>query len=279
MSTLPRDALVIVFANLSSADGLRCCAVSTSWRSAIYSDDALAHTLLNFCRVRFALGADGRDFSPNNVPILSVGREPLGGGVADPTLFEKRRGHVSVPSFDMCTTDFTVHARVKMNAMALPVGMATPMFPVFADWHKPWKFMFSVSSSGPYGELRRNIDSRGSDPAQGLVSVSGGGIPLVPGRWHDVTWVWHRATKTLRSYVDGVAADTKSTSYPDITLQRNNHKEYVIGWKNDDTLRFEGHIPCVVVMVRALTARGVARLAQSHGDYRVLTMEEELFES
>lgn len=275
MSTLPRDVLVIVFANLTRADGLRCGAVSSSWHSAIRSDDALAHTLLDFCRVRFALGADGRDFSPNGVPIRSVGRE---GVFPFHTLFDKR-GHIAVPSFDMCTTDFTVHARVKMNAMALPVGMATPMFPVFADWHMPWKFLFSVSSSGPYGELRRNIDSGGSDPAQGLVTVSGGGIPLVPGRWHDVTWVWHRATKTLRSYVDGVAADTKSTSYPDITLQRNNHKEYVIGWKNDDTLRFEGHIPCVVVMVRALTARGVARLAQSHGDYRVLTMEEELFES
>ncbi|XP_064649823.1 uncharacterized protein LOC135501582 [Lineus longissimus] len=139
-------------------------------------------------------------------------------------------GYAHVPAVKFQKQDFTIEMWFKSIANGKRQVL-------FADWSKPWQFIIAVKADGKIQvDLRRNINSAGSDPKQNLIEASGGSVTR--GVWqHLVVTYWH-VSGTCVIYLNDQVVSSLSTTYPDHDLQVNDHPTYEVGYKKDGNSDF-----------------------------------------
>ncbi|KAF9033795.1 concanavalin A-like lectin/glucanase domain-containing protein [Panaeolus papilionaceus] len=99
-----------------------------------------------------------------------------------------------------------------------------------------WQFLTYYDPDGKVGcQLRRNMDTDGSNPEQGLVDVST--ITALPlGVWRNITFTFDRTKRTLYVYVDGKKSNESvvRSSVTDLSLHTSNSTQFQFGFKADE---------------------------------------------
>ena len=126
--------------------------------------------------------------------------------------------------------------------------------------------MHCSEARGPELQLRRNINSGGSDPQQGLVDVSCGSPVTLPLAWTVCAFTWSREQKTLSSYLNGefcAASQVRPLAADDIDVQQNQQSHVLLGGKSDSPshcLR-DGAVSHVLCLQSCLPAEAIRELA------------------
>lgn len=179
----------------------------------------------------------------------------------DGVLVIHKDGFAEFPRWELGKTSFTLFFAFRLTSLRernILVG----------DWTYPWQFMVTILPNGGVGvNLRKNINSMGSDPLQDLVAMEGRGPgpKVISGEWTHVAVVWNRETQQCISYVNGdeservVAAPAAS-----LDLQENDHEFYRLGSKEDHHLgspdgRFSGAMSVVEIFYEPISPEDVQR--------------------
>jgi hypothetical protein len=167
---------------------------------------------------------------------------------------------IRVPRIGIAQSDFTFAAWVKLNE----TGSRSILF---GDWVSYWQFLLAVVDGGRVAaNLRRNINSGGSDPTQDLITLrTSPGVAA--GQWCHVAVTWNRGAGVCTGYIGGAAAGSATPQPPnERDLQANNHPFYWIGRKEDSgdaSSWLHGMISDVRLYTRALDAGEIGKLSQS----------------
>lgn len=201
----------------------------------IATDAQLLHQTHNPARAElfYDFSKDG-DAGPKQVPCVTNYRPSA----------EESRHVVAIPRFDLTTGDFTLFLRYNVNDFSH--GHEGCRVPLLHDWVYPWSFGVFATTSGPNMELRRNINSHGSDPEQGLIYTQGK-VDLPNGglnQWVVCAFTWSPSQRTMQCFVNGQLLDTQTVrpSVQDVVVQRNTHSHFYLGWKNDGQEQMHGVI-------------------------------------
>ena len=163
---------------------------------------------------------------------------------------------IAVPRFNVNNGyGFTIAIRYKISNWNAP--HCNGRCPLFQDWFRHWSWHSFATKNGPIMELRRNINSHGSDPQQGLIYVCSDETDFPLDTWATAVYVWVPGLRELRvhSYVeapDGLKVTRKAASVresvQDVTVQVNQREYYHVGWYQKE--RFEGAMSDVMVFQR-----------------------------
>ncbi|XP_064620977.1 uncharacterized protein LOC135483856 [Lineus longissimus] len=163
-----------------------------------------------------------------------------------------------VPRVEIGTTSFSVAVYVRFKTF----GSSQT---IYSDFTRYWQFLTRVTNRNQlFLNLRRNINSQGSDPAQDLVTVTGGDISKGPrsNTWQLLVYTWSRETRTAKAYLNGALVGTMSpkAEYTNLNLQVNNHPLYDIGGNLVYGNHFQGDMARLKIFLYAITQTEVAAL-------------------
>jgi len=147
----------------------------------------------------------------------------------------------TIPAVRFQSISASICVRFKLNNF-------NKMQTLVGDWTKYWQFLFRIHSNNQLGlTLRRNIDSQGSDPNQDMVGLTGGNVATTH-NWQTACADWNNESGTAYLYLNGNKVAEKKTTYPNHTIQVNDHTTYQIGWKGDsNSEHIDGAISNIVV--------------------------------
>lgn len=165
---------------------------------------------------------------------------------------------IRVPRLELSRTDFTFAAWINLDNLSQRSIL-------FGDWVQEWQLLLAVWNGSVRANLRRNINSGGSDPAQDLIILeTAARVPV--SQWCHVAITWSREAAQCIGYVNGVAAGSAGpTPANERDLQVNNHPFFWIGRKEDSDdgdSWLQGMIGDVRVYGRALTADEIGQLGR-----------------
>ncbi|KJA18996.1 hypothetical protein HYPSUDRAFT_908873 [Hypholoma sublateritium FD-334 SS-4] len=108
---------------------------------------------------------------------------------------------------------------------------------LLANWTSgKWQYITTVDAAGTLtSSLRRNMQTNGSNPDQGLVDVTTA-KPVPVGTWFDVAFSYDSPTRTYSVYIDQQksASSIVRSSVTDLTLHSSDVKYVQFGNKADD---------------------------------------------
>lgn len=132
---------------------------------------------------------------------------------------------------------------------------------ILSDWSYPWSFL--LQSRGSFNvELRRNINSQGSDPNQGLVGVDGG--DAVSGQWTHIGFTYDHLNGVATLYTNGNLVSSSQTTYANHDIQSNNHQYWHLGLKADSGVTYYGLLADVRIYSDVLSPQDVQFLASQY---------------
>ncbi|KAF9033803.1 concanavalin A-like lectin/glucanase domain-containing protein [Panaeolus papilionaceus] len=141
-------------------------------------------------------------------------------------------GWINIPSLQFIQNEsFTL-------AFSLRLSQAfTTRQTLLGNWTSGnWQFITFAEANGKLScSLRRNMQTNGSNPEQGLVDVeTSAAVPV--GSWIDVAFTYDATKRTLAVYIDGVKSNSSSirASVTDTTLHTSTSSTFQLGLKADD---------------------------------------------
>eukprot|EP00658_Telonema_sp_P-2_P017224 TRINITY_DN16669_c0_g1_i3.p1 TRINITY_DN16669_c0_g1~~TRINITY_DN16669_c0_g1_i3.p1 ORF type:complete len:346 (+),score=40.62 TRINITY_DN16669_c0_g1_i3:145-1038(+) len=176
-----------------------------------------------------------------------------------------RTRNYSIEKFGVTRCDFTILVRFRVSDWS-----CHQRAPLLSNWVRHWSFLlFCSKNQGPLLELRRNINSGGSDPEQGLVTVqctSQHGTPIqLPMEWTVCGFTWSRARRTLTSYLNGnkcQESTVRESAAHDVNVQQNREQHVLVGGKGDaPSESWDGAVSHVICMQACLEEEAVATLS------------------
>lgn len=203
-------------------------------------------------------GLDGFD---TNLELLSGSKFVLDNGRK---VLRLNRSAVSFPSEAIHRTDFSFAICVKFD----DIHSVNRNVTLAADWSYPWSWRLFLSANEIGISLRRNINSGGSDPLQGLVDVVAPESSLKNNQWHHIGFSWSRNDRTLSLFIDGELAKTAQPykhAGQEADIQVTSHPKWHLGLKQDDGdggSLFSGYMADLVVDNTALSPETFAALSR-----------------
>jgi hypothetical protein len=157
---------------------------------------------------------------------------------------------------------YSVSAWVKTNN-------TTANNPILADWGnalpntRRWSYWFSTNNAS--GASRPRGQSRAAnapvDPANvDIYARQLGTGNLADNAWHHIAWTWDKENTVLRTYVDGVLADTNDVTPTSADMLVSDSIIGTIGRKADDNRHFVGSLDEIWVVEGVLSDAEVASL-------------------
>jgi len=179
------------------------------------------------------------DISSNQVgPAVIVGSN-VGLAFEDTSLTQLEKGYIkirnpgylNIPNVNIQSSSFTFAFSLRLAAAS------TTRQILLSNWTSgQWQFLTTVDATGTLtSSLRRNMDTNGSNPEQGLVDVTTA-KPVPVGTWFDVAFSYDASTRTYAVYIDQQksASSVVRSSLTDLTLHTSNVKYVQFGNKADD---------------------------------------------
>ncbi len=140
-------------------------------------------------------------------------------------------GYLNVPNVNIQADSFTIAFSLRLAA-----ALTTRQI-LLANWTSgQWQYITMIDAAGTLsGALRRNMQTSGSNPEQGLVDVTTA-KPVPVGAWFDVAFTYDAPTRTFSVYIDQQKSSSSvvRSSVTDLTLHTSNVKYVQFGNKADD---------------------------------------------
>lgn len=140
-------------------------------------------------------------------------------------------GYLNIPNVNIQSESFTF-----AFSLRLTVASTTRQI-LLSNWTSgQWQYLTTVDAAGTLtSSLRRNMQTNGSDPEQGLVDVTTA-KPVPIGTWFDVAFSYDVPTRTYSVYIDQQksASSVVRSSVTDLTLHTSSVKYVQFGNKADD---------------------------------------------
>lgn len=140
-------------------------------------------------------------------------------------------GYLNIPNVNIQADSFTIAFSLRLAAAS------TTRQILLANWTSgQWQYITTVDAAGTLsGSLRRNMQTNGSNPEQGLVDVTTA-KPVPVGTWFDVAFSYDAPTRAFSVYIDQQKSSSSvvRSSVTDLTLHTSNVKYVQFGNKADD---------------------------------------------
>jgi hypothetical protein len=140
-------------------------------------------------------------------------------------------GYLNIPNVNIQSESFTFAFSLRLTAAS------TTRQILLSNWTSgQWQYLTTVDAAGMLtSSLRRNMQTNGSNPEQGLVDVTTA-KPVPVGTWFDVAFTYDVPTRTYSVYIDQQksASSVVRTSVTDLTLHPSIVKYVQFGNKADD---------------------------------------------
>jgi len=141
----------------------------------------------------------------------------------------RQPGYLNVPAPDLRTINFAIEFTLRLPS--LPSSRQI----LLANWQSGnWQYLMTLQPDGTLDfQLRRNMQTDGSDPTQGLVDVTTK-VPGV-GKFFKVVYVWNATCRKFSVFIDGAlsASSIVRPEVTDLTLHTVTQKVIQFGNKAD----------------------------------------------
>ena len=179
------------------------------------------------------------DISPNQVgPAVIIGSN-VGLAFEDTTRTQLEKGYIkirnpgylNIPNVNIQSESFTFTFSLRLAAAS------TTRQILLSNWSSgQWQFITTVDATGTLtSDLRRNMQTNGSNPEQDLIAVTTA-KPVPVGTWFDVAFSYDAPTRSYSVYINQEKSATSvvRSSVTDLTLHTSDVKYVQFGNKADD---------------------------------------------
>jgi len=145
----------------------------------------------------------------------------------------EKQSYVAMPNIDISTGPWTMGYKIRIHTL----GQQQYLLANFR--RMDWAFYSWVDINGKVTmNLRTNVPTHGSNPAQDMITLTTSTSVLKPHKWADLRFVWNPSKRSFTIYVDGRnrASGIVRSQVHDMTLKKSNG-ELTWGIKEDSSKR------------------------------------------